>query len=123
MFCSAMARCALSRRLSTPTPGWLCPRATAGRRSVATIEQERPSLTRDRIALFLLAGLLAAALGIGVFLALRSPPQMGTDEEVFRTVDALFTAVTARDERLLAQCESRLHDYRAAGKLPPGAAD
>jgi hypothetical protein len=39
-----------------------------------------------------------------------------------RTVDALFTAVTARDEKLLAQCEQRLHAYRDAGKLPQSAA-
>jgi hypothetical protein len=48
---------------------------------------------------------------------------MGADEDVFRTVDALFTAVTARDERLLGQCAQRLQDYRAAGRLPPDAAD
>jgi hypothetical protein len=56
-------------------------------------------------------------------LAMRSPPQMGADEEVFRTVDALFTAVTSRDERRLGECEQRLHTYRDAGRLPAGAAD
>ena len=50
------------------------------------------------------------------------PPQMGADEEVFTTVDALFTAVTARDERLVAQCEARLRLARDEGKLPPDAA-
>jgi hypothetical protein len=49
-------------------------------------------------------------------------PQMGADEEVFATVDALYTAVTARDERLVAQCETRLHTARAEGKLPHDAA-
>src|SRR5438105_9828504 len=52
-----------------------------------------------------------------------TPPQMGADEQVFAAVDALFTAVTARDERLLGQCEQRLRGLRAAGKLPDGAAD
>ena len=33
------------------------------------------------------------------FLGCGRPPQMGADEQVFRTVDALFTAVTARDEK------------------------
>jgi hypothetical protein len=54
---------------------------------------------------------------------LTPPPQMGADAQAFETVDALFTAVTARDERLLGQCEQRLHVYRDAGKLPAEAAD
>jgi hypothetical protein len=49
------------------------------------------------------------------------PPQMGTDEEVTKTVDALFTAITARDEKLLADCERRLLALKDAGKLPPQA--
>jgi hypothetical protein len=48
---------------------------------------------------------------------------MGADEEVFTAVDALFTAVTARDERLLGQCEQRLHTNRDAGKLPTEASN
>ena len=51
----------------------------------------------------------------------RAPPQMGPDAEVFRTVDALYTAVTARDEKLLAQCEARLKTLKQAGKLPESA--
>lgn len=52
----------------------------------------------------------------------RHPPQMGADDQVFRTVDALFTAVTSHDERLVSQCEQRLHASRDQGKLPPQAA-
>jgi hypothetical protein len=48
-------------------------------------------------------------------------PQIGTDAEVTRTVDALFTAVTARDLKLLRQSEQRLHAYHDAGKLPADA--
>jgi hypothetical protein len=51
------------------------------------------------------------------------PPQMGSDEETFATVDALFTAVTARDVQKLAECERRLHELRDAGKLPKDAAE
>ncbi|HEY1380329.1 MAG TPA: hypothetical protein VGF55_26235 [Gemmataceae bacterium] len=71
-----------------------------------------------------------AALGVGAVagvvlavLGLRSPPQMGADPDVFRTVDALFTAVTGRDERRLGECEHRLRGLRDAGALPPAAAD
>ncbi len=47
----------------------------------------------------------------------------GADEEVFQAVDALFTAVTARDVRLLGECEQRLHALKEAGKLPGEASD
>ena len=69
------------------------------------------------------------ALGIGVtviavivVLSLRTEPQMGPDEEVFDTVDALYTAVRNRDEKQLAACEAKLAGYRDVGKLPATAA-
>jgi hypothetical protein len=88
---------------------------------VATIDRTADTKSRDRIAL----GVLAVVLGIGIVVLvwkLWPTPQMGADEEVFRTVDALFTAVTARDEKLLRECEQRLHGYRDAGRLPKDAA-
>src|SRR5881227_1341326 len=67
----------------------------------------------------------AAAAGLAallLFLWWRSrPPQMGPDHEVSRTVDALFTAITARDEEQLTACERRLHTLKDAGKLPTEA--
>jgi hypothetical protein len=74
------------------------------------------------------AALAAGVVGLAVLLACwlvwrARPPQMGTEEEVLGAVDALFTAVTARDEKLLGQCEQRLHALRGAGKLPADAAD
>jgi hypothetical protein len=74
------------------------------------------------------AALVAAAVAgpvvlVWLFIWWSRPPQMGADEEVSRTVDALFTAVTARDEKLLGQCEQRLRAARDAGTLPTGAAD
>jgi hypothetical protein len=77
---------------------------------------------RTRILALSLAAVGTAAVAILV-LALSRPPQMGPDEDVFTTVDALYTAVRARDERRLSQCEQRLIAYRQAGKLPPAAAD
>lgn len=56
------------------------------------------------------------------FLFFRGPPQLGPDDEAFKNVDALFTAVTARDEKLLGQCAQRLHALKEAGKLPGNAA-
>jgi hypothetical protein len=68
-----------------------------------------------------LVAILARASGFW-FYGCGRPPQMGADDEVFRTVDALYTAVTARQEKLLTQCETRLNAHKAAGKLPPNAA-
>ncbi len=57
----------------------------------------------------------------GWWLWAERPPQLGADAEVFRTVDALFTALTARDERLLGDCAERLRMAQESGKLPADA--
>jgi hypothetical protein len=44
------------------------------------------------------------------------PPQLQADEQVFNTVDALFTALTARDLARLDDCERRLKAYHEEGK-------
>jgi hypothetical protein len=48
-------------------------------------------------------------------------PQLGGNEEVTNTVDALFTAVTARDEKLLAECKQQLLKLKDEDKLPTEA--
>jgi hypothetical protein len=50
------------------------------------------------------------------------PPQLKADEQVFNTVDALFTALTARDRARLDDCERRLKAYREQGKTSRAAA-
>jgi hypothetical protein len=60
---------------------------------------------------------------LSLFVSCTRPPQIGADEEVFKTVDALFTAVTARDEKLLGQCQQRLDALKDAGKLPDDASE
>jgi hypothetical protein len=49
------------------------------------------------------------------------PPQIGADKNSFKTVDALYTAVSLRDHKLLDQCEKTLRDLEAKGKLPEAA--
>lgn len=73
----------------------------------------------------LLAGavLLAVASVVLLISYFMRPPQMGAHEGVFRSVDALFTAVTARDEKLLAKCEQRLHNFKSSGELPGDASN
>lgn len=83
---------------------------------MATNPRDDGSLTRHRIALGVLVTLALFVAG-RVYLGLRSQPQLGSSEEVFNTVDALFTAVTARNEQWLGNCERRLRDHRNTGKL------
>src|SRR5438045_887834 len=91
MSCSAMARCDSSASTSILTHGWLFPLAMAERLSVKTTNTA------------ILFCLLLAGCG--------RPPQMGADKDVFATVDALFTAITAHDEKQLSLCEQRLKGY------------
>lgn len=78
-------------------------------------------IDRNRLATIVL-GILAIAAIVLLTQFLRSQPQFGADEEVFKTVDALFTALTSRDNQRLSDCEQRLQTYRAAGTLPSSAA-
>jgi hypothetical protein len=70
------------------------------------------------IGAIVVTGVLAGVMFFGCGRA----PQMGADEDTFRAVDALYTAVTARNEKLLKDCEKRLHGLKESGKLPPEAA-
>ncbi len=67
-------------------------------------------------------GVLVMVIAGRVWLGLRAPPQLPPDAEVFKTVDALFTAVTAHSETHLAACEQRLAAYQQRGLLPAAAA-
>ena len=49
---------------------------------------------------------------------LNAPPQIGADEEVAKTVDALFTAITTKDKGRLDDCEQRLNSHQKEGRLP-----
>jgi hypothetical protein len=84
---------------------------------------EQASPARRGLTWALALGLLAVVAVVLWLVLFRRPPQLGADGEVLQAVDALFTAVTARDERLLGQCERRLHAYRDAGRVPAEAAD
>jgi len=77
--------------------------------------------TRNQIALSLL-GLLLVALAARLYFSYRSQPQLSPSDEVFKTVDALFTAVTAHDAQRLADCQQRLAKYKEHGSLPAAAA-
>ena len=59
----------------------------------------------------------AALAALIAFCFLPKEPQIGADEEAFKTVDALFTAVTSRSPPLLEQCDQRLRKLHTDGKL------
>jgi hypothetical protein len=72
---------------------------------------------RAKIAVALLAVLMAAT-ALWVWTSRRAPPQLPPHEEIFKTVDALFTAVTAHDRERLQACEQRLKVFNQLGDLP-----
>lgn len=60
--------------------------------------------------------------GLIVFVAEGcSPAQIGADEAAFKSVDALYTAVSLRDSNSLQRCQQRLLELKSAGKLPEAA--
>ncbi len=63
------------------------------------------------------AGILALAGIAWVVWSRLPPPQLEADEQVFNTVDALFTAMTARDRTRLESCEERLIAYHEDGRI------
>ncbi len=78
----------------------------------------------SRVGMIALSVATLAVMVVAVLVWRSWPmPQMGGDAEVIDTVDALFTAVTSKDEARLSQCEQRLQTQRQAGKIEPKAAD
>ncbi len=56
-----------------------------------------------------------------LWLFLSPTAQMGADPEVFKTVDALYTAIRNQDKKQLASCEATLRDQARTGRLPKAA--
>jgi hypothetical protein len=79
-------------------------------------------MTTSHKTLLTICGLLLIVIGFRTWLGFRSQPQLPPSPEVFTTVDALFTAVTAHDQQRLTACEQRLEKFKAAGSLPTLAA-
>ena len=72
---------------------------------------------------WLLSGALVLFGGYFAWSKWDRTPQIGTDERVFNTVDALFTALTTKDTKRLEQCAGRLVEHRQAGRLPEASAE
>ena len=61
-----------------------------------------------------LALVIACVVAIRIF---TSVPQLGGDEEVFKTVDALFTAVISQDRLALDRCKQQLAAFQQEGVI------
>jgi hypothetical protein len=85
------------------------------------VGDETASTTRRAAAVVAGAAALAGLVWLFMWWSSR-PSQIGANEEVSEAVDALFTSVTARDEKLLAECQRRLVALKDSGKLPLPAA-
>ena len=89
---------------------------------MATSKAHRRPSQRKRHVLYATAALLLAACA-ALYLGCGPAPQLGASPEVFKTVDALFTAIGNRDAQRIGECEHRLHEANKAGTLPDDAWD
>src|SRR5262249_13868290 len=114
--CSVMVPSVSIRPLPTPTSGWPCARATRGRRTMASDVDLRRKLAVE-------SGGVLAMIGIALVIWSCLPsPKLQAEENVFNTVDALFTALTCRDRARLDACERRLKDYHDDGRMSDAVA-
>jgi hypothetical protein len=65
-----------------------------------------------RLCKVLAMGLLALAVS-----GCWSPPPSGGDEKSFKAVDALYTAVSLREVKLVDQCQATLNELHESGTL------
>lgn len=65
-----------------------------------------------RLRKALATAILASAVG-----GCGGPAQIGGDEASFKAVDALYTAVSLRDAKLVDECQARLKGLRESGSL------
>ena len=84
---------------------------------MAIINEEGVGAGRKAFGLIALVVICLSALVFWILPWWNRPPQMGSDEEVFRTVDALFTALGGKSDKQLAQCEEKLLSYRENGQI------
>ena len=68
------------------------------------------------------AFVLSAIVFASVLWFRSPPPQLDVDERVFKTVDALFTAIRSRDLSRMEDCDRRLKTYREEGRISDAAA-
>lgn len=96
--------------------------SSATTRKYVTRSVREPDPDRRRRWLIAAAGLVAVMILVPIVWRMLPPPQMKTDEQVFNTVDALFTALTSRDMSRLDDCERRFKAYQEEGRMSQAVA-
>lgn len=81
-------------------------------------KNKRFAFLSNRLGILFLSLIAVFALAFWVWSIWNRPAQMGPDPEVFKTVDALYTAVRNQDLSQVEACEKRLTTLRDDGKLP-----
>ena len=64
---------------------------------------------------------LGLALLLGSIAGCGQPPQLGDEDEAFKSVDALYTAITSKRMQLVEHCATDLKKLKEAGKLTEAA--
>lgn len=83
--------------------------------------KSKPSTLADRKSIVAIIGVVAVLLAGLAYWAWTETPQLKADSDVYASLDALFTAVTARRESLVTNCESKLLMLHREGKIPKQA--
>ena len=84
---------------------------------IVSPQRQQPKIDYRRFASFAGGGVAVLVLLMLVWSWLPPPP-LGGDEEVGKTVDALFTALISRNPTWMDDCEQRLHTLRDETRLP-----
>ena len=88
---------------------------------MGTIKKRQATSSRSKISVGILC-LLSVGVMIMLVFHRGSPPSVGNDKNVLKEVDALYTAVRVKDQKLVDQCANQLAALKAAGELPDDAA-
>lgn len=82
-------------------------------------KNEQGAFLSNRLGYQLLTLIAVFALAFWIWGIWNRPAQMGSDPGVFKTVDALYTAVRNQDMPQVHACEKQLSTLLDGGKLPP----
>lgn len=86
-----------------------------------TKSKSKSSREKKSVRASVAAAAVCALVITAAYWSWTSTPQLAPSDEVYASVDALFTAVTARRAELVAQCETELASLQREGKIPQPA--
>lgn len=84
-------------------------------------ETEKRAVISNRNAVLVFGLIAGILLVVWIWSIWCRPPQMGPDPVVFKTMDALYTAVRNQDMVQVDACDKKLVALQQEGKFPPTA--